>query len=869
MKRRIDIKKYLAVGLGVGAMTLGASVTSAAPVSLCAGATTVTMPDSTVVPMWGFALGGATAGVCNGTITVPGPELVSTALDPNLDVTLTNTLSVPVSLIITGQKLPANSAPVFTAGTGRDRRVVSLVHEAAPGGMAVYNWTGLNPGSHIYHSATHQQVQVQMGLYGAMMQDTDVNMAYTGVPYDTAINMFYSEIDPVLHDAVANGCYQGIGRVGGSCGITIPKMTSTWAYAPKYALVNGMPSDGSAPIAAGQAGQNILVRMFNAGLQTHMPEMLGLRMNLVAENGYTLPYPKSQVAVALHAMMTADVMLNTSTAGDYPLFDRRLNLSGGASNTGMMSRLEIAAAGGGGLGGAPTAVADPVGTNEDTPGVFAVTANDIADISVNVSNAIDPTSVAVTTAPVNGSVAVNAITGEITYTPDVNYNGADQFAYTVADTDGLTSSPALVSVSVASINDLPVAGNDAYSAEVGVQLTVAAPGVLANDNDDADGGPLNATNASTLNVGSVILNIDGSFTYTPGGAVIGDVATFTYDALDAGLGTTQATVSITITGIIPVAPTAANDPASTAEDNAVVIEVLTNDTAGPTAAIDPASISVTAPSHGTAVADVAGNVTYTPVANYNGPDSFTYTVSDVTAAPGTLTSNVATVSVTVTPVNDAPVGVADSYSIPTFAGVAVINAASGLLANDSDVENDTLTAGSLVLTGTGNRTGTVILYVDGSFAYTPAGNARNGDVDSFTYVTSDGAGFSAPTTVTINLVGAPVGENALPNAEGDTVLYSRAGGTNPPLVFPLSDLTANDDDPDGTIVSIQLVDGNNDTIADTQRTGSSITFDPVAMTLTYNPEPGTSVRPDRFWYQAIDDQGGISGEATVVVDISN
>ena len=133
-----------------------------------------------------------------------------------------------------------------------------------------------------------------------------------------------------------------------------------------------------------------------------------------------------------------------------------------------------------------------------------------------------------------------------------------------------------------------------------------------------------------------------------------------------------------------------------------------------------------------------GSFTYTPAANYHGPDSFTYKAND-----GTVDSNVATVSITVNPVNDAPVADDDSYS--TAEDTALTVPAPGVLGNDTDVENDTLTA--VLVTGPSH--GAVTLNADGSFSYTPGLN-YNGS-DSFTYKANDGAADSNVATVSITV----------------------------------------------------------------------------------------------------------------------
>ena len=129
------------------------------------------------------------------------------------------------------------------------------------------------------------------------------------------------------------------------------------------------------------------------------------------------------------------------------------------------------------------------------------------------------------------------------------------------------------------------------------------------------------------------------------------------------------------------------------------------------------------PTHGTLTLNANGSFTYTPNANFNGSDSFTYKASD-----GSAESNVATVTIAVAAVNDAPVATDDSYGTNEdgHAGIA-----PGVLTNDTDVDGDALTAGL----ASGPAHGTLTLNGDGSFSYTPAANFNGGD--SFTY-TGDG-----------------------------------------------------------------------------------------------------------------------------------
>jgi hypothetical protein len=182
------------------------------------------------------------------------------------------------------------------------------------------------------------------------------------------------------------------------------------------------------------------------------------------------------------------------------------------------------------------------------------------------------------------------------------------------------------------------------------------------------------------------------------------------------------------------APLAADDAASTAEDTAVAIDVLTNDSdPDGTAQINPATVAVSNANGGAAAADPAtGQVTFTPAADFSGPASFQYTVRDSAGA----VSNAATVTVTITPVNDAPVANDASFSVDEDTVL------SGNLGG-SDVESSALSFSR----ATPAASGTVAVNPDGSFTYTPSLNFSGSD--SFTFTVNDGAADSAPATVSI------------------------------------------------------------------------------------------------------------------------
>src|SRR5262249_39696556 len=195
-------------------------------------------------------------------------------------------------------------------------------------------------------------------------------------------------------------------------------------------------------------------------------------------------------------------------------------------------------------------------------------------------------------------------------------------------------------------------------------------------------------------------------------------------------------------------------------------------------------ILVSGPAHGTLSLNVDGSFKYTPAANYNGADSFTYKVSD-----GTTESNVATVSLTVNPVNDFPTAHNDAYSVAEDNVLTV--AAPGVLANDSDVDGDSLTA-TLVTSPTH---GSLVFHADGSFVYTPQAN-YNGS-DSFQYAAFDGLAFSFIRTVTLTVTSV----NDAPVAGNDS--YTTSEDTS--LTVSVPGVLGNDNDVEGTALAAVLV----------------------------------------------------------------
>lgn len=385
------------------------------------------MPDGTVVRMWGYGLAGQPPSVPGPTLRVPAGEALTINVTNSLPqaLNLPGTTGTPTSVMVPGQR--ATGAPVmFTDASGR-QRVRSLAPETAAGATASYTWTAPAAGTYLYHSATQPQVQVQMGLYGAIVVEAGVNLAYPGVPYDAEVALLYSEIDPALHAAVAAGTY-GNGAVAGA-------PTSTLNYAPKYFMVNGEPFTPGVtlPIATGAAGSRTLLRLLNAGLDERVPLLQGLDLTLVAEDGKPYAWPKTQYTAPLAPLKTLDAIIVPAADGEYPIYDRRLALANGPVAPG--GQLRILRTGGAPVvpptNHPPVAVADSASTTPGNSVVINVLANDTDPDGDTI------TLIAVSnpsTMSTSGIPNVSIIGSSVTYTPPPDFaGGTDTFNYVICD----------------------------------------------------------------------------------------------------------------------------------------------------------------------------------------------------------------------------------------------------------------------------------------------------------------------------------------------------------------------------------------------------------------------------------------------------
>lgn len=592
--------------LALAAAAVLASVPSfAVTVDLWAKAGSVSMPDGTVVTIWGFADSAA------GTPTVPGPAIVVPVGDPTLTINLTNQLGEPVSIVIPG--LGAPLLPVLNGG-----RVQSFTTEAAAfGGTATYTWSNVRPGTYLYQSGSRPAKQVPMGLYGAVTKDEAAGLAYPGVAYDAQVLLVYSELDDTLNFELNTGS----------------KVSSLpLNYLPDYFLVNGQPFTTGTSFPAGTAGQSVLIRFVNAGLKTHVPTLTSGYWDVVAEDGGAYPYRRSQFAVMLPAGKTADVIWTPGEAGTFNVVDRAGYLTTGTqTGGGMLAKLAVA-------GSAVNAAADSYAATEDTQLVVATGGLLDNDAAGSVRT------VAVVTGTSAGSLLLGP-DGLFFYTPSANFAGIDSFTYR-ATIDGSLSNVATVTITVSGVNDAPVAANDAASttstATAGTPVTVD---VLAND-ADVDGDALSVSILAGPASGVASVNGDGTITYTPNAGFSGSDS-FTYQISDGAL-VASATVSITVSGAV-LAPVAADDVATTPKNTPVVFDVIGNDTDEDGSVNGSTLEIVTQPIRGgtvvvNPVGFPAGTIRFTPKNNFRGTDTFSYRVQD---NEGNW-SNTATVSVNVT-----------------------------------------------------------------------------------------------------------------------------------------------------------------------------------------------------------------------------
>jgi len=858
MNKAKTMKNYIKHGLLCGFLSLAASNASAEEYTLCASAFTKTLPDGSSVPMWGYAKENGIATSCADAPQVPGPELRVTT--GSLTIHLVNDLTEPTSLVIPGQEMPTSltSGPTWNDGSlpgsrcaNMDaypancdpsemvKRVRSFGAEAAAGDTQDYVWAAgeIGNGTMIYHSGTHPQKQLYMGLYGAVMSDAAAGEAYAGVAYNDEVVLFYSEIDPVLNRSIADESYE-----------------TSIAYHAQWFLVNGEPyEDGvTADLAAGDGlgAETTLIRFLSAAGETHVPVLQGMHMSIIAEDGNQYGYqigagapiaaPREQYSAMMPPLKTKDALLVNPAPGRYAVYDGNGYMTNpsnpddiniGDTVGGMLRFLQV--------GAAPS-------TDSDEDGVFDSVDNCPADINPGQEDAdfdgIGDVCDAWPNDPDN-DVDNDGVSGELDNCPVVA-NPADLLTglQADADSDGIGDAcdddidddtvlndadncpvdantdqadddgDGIGNVCDALPNDgdndgiddgldnCPADPNPGQEDGDGDLIGDACDAYPTDPNNDQDGDgiaepldncPVTANTDQLDSDGDGAGNVCDLWPNDPFDDIDGDGISGELDNCPTDVNANQADADGDGTGDVcdafpndpdndidndgiggdvdncPVdynpgqedsdvppngigdacdvaGPTAVDDAYFTDEDAALTTVaangVLSNDTGG--SGTLTASV-LTQPANGTVAMVSDGSFTYTPAQDWNsliggGPDTFTYEVCDLLAACAT-----ATVSVTVAPINDAPVADVDTVWLTTMDPHTGLGS---VLDNDTDVDGDTMTA---VLDADANR-GTLSLNSGGTFDYAaPTNGTRAGVIATFDYAANDGTESSNVVEVTI------------------------------------------------------------------------------------------------------------------------
>ncbi|MCS0363295.1 tandem-95 repeat protein, partial [Vibrio diabolicus] len=403
---------------------------------------------------------------------------------------------------------------------------------------------------------------------------------------------------------------------------------------------------------------------------------------------------------------------------------------------------------------APIATNDAIQTDEDSQVVIDVLAND---------SDIEGDDLSITSASVSEEQGiVEIVDGKLVFTPAENFNGNATISYTISD--GELEDEAQVSVTVNSVNDAPIALNDATITEEDTSVTID---VLPNDTD-VDGDELSIQSASVPSDQGTVEIIDGKLVFTPAENFHGD-AEITYTITDGAL-TDQATVNVTVNAVndTPVVESSIADQTLAEDFTPYTIDLNTafSDVDGDLAFSVSGNSNVN-------VSIENGIATISPTADWNGSEELMFTATDPSGESASQTVNF-----TVAPVADIE---SDRATVvedtPTIINV---------LGNDTFEGDDKVVS---LDTSKGPANGTVSVNPDGSVTYTPNDNYHG--TDSFTYIVTSG-GVLESTTVNVDVT--PV--NDAPMAKDDTATTQEDTAVT-------IDVLPNDTDVDGDKLSIE------------------------------------------------------------------
>ncbi len=342
-----------------------------------------------------------------------------------------------------------------------------------------------------------------------------------------------------------------------------------------------------------------------------------------------------------------------------------------------------------------------------------------------------------------GTVTIAADGQTLNYTSATNFNGAEAFTYTAQNQEGVRLT-GTVTVQVTDINDPPLALNDTFSVFRNSVQNILE--VLLNDStgvDDANSESLSIASVSTGSAGGTIERGPSGLTvrYTPAANFQG-TETFTYTLSDGRGGTAVGTVSVAVNQENPP-PTPQNDSFTVIEDALQAeFDVLANDTNdNPLETISISAVGTSAVGSSLSITADGLRVIYRPAPNFSGTEILTYTLRDSGGATA-----LAQITFTVTPVNDPPNAVDDSFTVSSAAGTTTLN----VLANDTNVDTgETLRITAVTQPPAGQ--GTLAIAADGrTLNYTSPSTTFEGQF-TFTYTLGDGSDLTDTASVNLTI----------------------------------------------------------------------------------------------------------------------
>jgi FtsP/CotA-like multicopper oxidase with cupredoxin domain len=319
----------------------------------------VTMPGGASVTIWGYT------DSVSGTAGLPGPALIVNQGDV-VTVNLTNELPEATSLLLQGQNI-----------------VPDMVGAVANTGVATYTFTASTPGTYLYEAGllANAEHQVAMGLYGALIVRPSAAPLQAYTDASTAFNdealVVLSELDPALNNSA------------------IPAAFDMRNYKPAYWLINGQAYPNTLPIET-LAGNKVLLRYVNAGLQLHSMGVLGLHQSLVGMDGSPALNPRLAVADTISAGQTLDALVTIPTAtvngSKFALYDANMLLhnNNSTSTGGMLTFLTVGTSSTGSDTTGPDTNAmalSPSATNGAVDVALSASLSDVASGGSNISAA--------------------------------------------------------------------------------------------------------------------------------------------------------------------------------------------------------------------------------------------------------------------------------------------------------------------------------------------------------------------------------------------------------------------------------------------------------------------------------------------------